>query len=219
MPAPAWNSYDPNRAAHNASAKLPACGSGCVNTHNTYVVKTWKSDDEAMADYGHKCTAPPANWDGTLVNTGNYCSEPHEPYLNMVFPDKPADNNGKPYEVVVGWEAPDQQTTRPKTVDTAGAVVPCSPPDPDKCISNGYDVDGAVVPIDVILYGILYDEGQWGSEGNAWFFGSVLVQDDINLSSGTADVWFDEKLLKGTWAPPKMPRVIVFSEQTDEQQQ
>ena len=145
------------------------------------------------------------------MNPGSICSEPHEPYLNMVFPDKAANNNGTPYNVVVGWEAPDQQTTRPKTVDTQGNVIACAPPDPEKCITNGYDVDGAVVPLDVILYGILYDEGQWGSEGNAWFYGSVLVQDDINLSSGTADVWFDEKLLKGTWAPPKMPRVIVYS--------
>ena len=136
-----------------------------------------------------------------------------------MYPDLAANNNGTPYSVVVGWEPPGNQTTRPKTVDSQGAVVACNPPDPEKCISNGYDVDGAVVPLDVILYGILYDEGQWGSEGNAWFFGSVLVQDTINLSSGTADVWFDEKLLKGTWAPPKMPRVIVFSEQTDEQQQ
>ena len=75
------------------------------------------------------------------------------------------------------------------------------------------------MPLDVILQGILYIENQWGSEGNAWFYGSILVNNTINLSSGTADVWFDEKLLKGTWAPPGMPRVIVFSEQTDEQTQ
>ena len=122
--------------------------------------------------------------------------------------------------MVVGWEPPNQQTYRPKKLDATGNPVSCSGvPSTDDCTSNSYDVDGAIVPLSVILYGILYDEGQWGSEGNAWFFGSVLVQDTINLSSGTADVWFDEKLLKGTWAPPKMPRVIVFSEQTDEQQQ
>jgi hypothetical protein len=219
MQAPAWHSYDPNLVAHAGGVNLPQCGSGCVNTHPTYVVKTWKSNEQATRDYGAPCQAPPANWDGTSTAPGNICSEPHEPYLNLIFPDKAANNNGDPYNVVVGWEAPNQQTTRPKTVDNQGNVVACNPPDADKCISNGYDIDGAVVPLDVILYGILYDEGQWGSEGNAWFYGSVLVQDDINLSSGTADVWFDEKLLKGTWAPPKMPRVIVFSEQTDEQQQ
>jgi hypothetical protein len=218
MQAPSWNSYDPGQTAHITPFNLPQCGSGCSGGKTVYVVKTWKSVEQATRDYGAPCVAPPANWDGTQA-AGNYCSEPHEPYLNLVYPDKAANNNGAPYNVVVGWEPPNDQTTRSKTTDSQGNAVACSPPDPDRCISNSYDVDGAVVPLDVILYGILYDEGQWGSEGNAWFFGSVLVQDTINLSSGTADVWFDEKLLKGTWAPPKMPRVIVFNEQTDEQQQ
>jgi hypothetical protein len=81
-------------------------------------------------------------------------------------------------------------------------------------------VDGAVVPLDVILYGILYNEGAYNAQGNAAYYGSVLIQDQIgNNNNGTADVWFDEMLIKGTWAPPNMPRVIVFNEQTDEQQQ
>ena len=221
MQAPSWTSYDASGAVnHPAPFQLPACGSGCSGGRDTFVVKTWKSPAQATADYGQPCTAPPANWDGTqdATNTST-CSEPHEPYLNLIYPDHPANNNGAPYSVVVGWEPPGNQTTRDKQVDSAGNAIPCAPPDPDKCTTNGYDIDGAVVPLSVVLDGILYQEGQWGSEGNAWFYGSVLVQDTINLSSGTADVWFDEKLLKGTWAPPKMPRVIVFSEQTDEQQQ
>ena len=219
MQSPSWNSYDPAVSGHASPVDLPLCGHGCSNPKKTaYVVKTWKSNLQATADYGATCTAPAAGWDGTQLPTSQ-CSEPHEPYLNLVYPDLAAGNNGAPYEVVVGWEPPNNQTTRPKQVDTAGNAVTCVPPDPDKCITNGYDVDGAVVPLDVILYGILYNEGEWGSEGNAWFYGSILIQDNINLSSGTADVWFDEKLLKGTWAPPKMPRVIVFNEQTDEQQQ
>src|SRR5262249_1050100 len=151
--------------------------------------KTWKSDAQAIADYGAACVAPPAGWDGTQV-AGNYCSEPHEPYLNVVFPDQAATAVGAPYNVAIGWEPPGSQTTRPQPVDTSGNAIPCAPPDPDKCITNGYDVDGAVVPLGVILYGILYNEGQWGSEGNAWFYSSILIQDNINLSSGTADVWF-----------------------------
>ena len=45
----------------------------------------------------------------------------------------------------------------------------------------------------------------------------VLIQDDVIKGNGTVDVWFDEKLIKGSWAPPNMPRVIVFNEQTDEE--
>ena len=222
MRAPTWTSTDNGApVTHTSPWPLPQCGSGCSGGHDTYVEKVWKSRDQAIADYGQPCTVPLANvvTDGTASSD---CSFPHEPYLNLIYPDQGANNNGAPYSVVVGWEQPSQTTYRPKTTDSQGAVIPCPAPgtiDYDKCTSDAYDVDGAVVPLDVILDGILYNEGQWGSEGNAWFFGSILIRDTINLSSGTADVWFDEKLLKGTWAPPGMPRVIVFSEQTDEQTQ
>ncbi len=223
MRAPSWTSNENSALIpHNSPFVLPQCSSGCVAGRTTFVEKTWKSPLQATADYGQPCTVPGANWATLDATSTSDCSFPHEPYLNLIYPDQGANNNGDPYTVVVGWEPPGTQTFRPKQVDNQGAVVPCPAPgtmDLDKCTSNAYDVDGAVVPIGVILQGILYVEGQWGSEGNAWFFGSILVQDTINLSSGTADVWFDEKLLKGTWAPPGMPRVIVFSEQTDEQTQ
>jgi len=230
MQAPTWDSIDNNNpVTHTAPYRLPDCSSGCNGspTHYAYVEKTWKSNLQAIHDYGQVCQVPPADWIVTDGTSNGYCSFPHEPYLNLIFPDQGANNNGAPYTVVVGWEPPGEQTFRKKAVDpTTGNVINCpavqnnaASIDLDKCTSNAYDVDGAVVAIDVILQGILYVEGQWGSEGNSWFFGSILVQDTINLSSGTADVWFDEKLLKGTWAPPGMPRVIVFSEQTDEQTQ
>jgi hypothetical protein len=217
MQAPTWTSNDPGAVTHTSPYTMPNCGSGCSGSHTTYIVKPWKSVAQATTDYpAGPCTIPAATYDGTNALSTD-CSEPHEPYLNIVYPDLPANNNGDPYNVVIGWEDPANQTYRPKRIDNAGNVIPCpSPANQDDCVSNAYDVDGAVVPLPVILQGILYDEGQWGSEGNAWFYGSVLVNDTINLSSGTADVWFDEKLLKGTWAPPGMPRVIVFSESTDE---
>jgi len=219
MQAPTWDSNDPTITTHTSPYTMPACGSGCAVGQTTYIPKIWKSNAQAQADYGAPCTIPAANYDGTNAAATD-CSEPHEPYVNLVYPDQAANNNGQPYQVVVGWEPPGSQTYRPKRLDSSGAPVSCSGvPSPDDCVSNAYDVDGAVVPLGVILYGILYNEGAWGSQGNSWFYGSVLIQDNINNSAGTADVWFDEKLLKGTWAPPKMPRVIVFSEQTDEQSQ
>jgi hypothetical protein len=207
MPAPAWESNDPNVANHAAG--------------NIYIPKTWKSAAQAIASYGAACVAPPANWDGTQP-AGNYCSEPHEPYINLVFPDTARDNNNHPSQVHTGWEAPSSQTYRSKKLTVNGVWPPGTPvscggtPSPEDCTSNGYDLDGAVVPLEAILYGILYNEGQYSAQGNVNYFGSVLIQDDIG-ATGTADVWFDEKLIKGSWAPPKMPRVIVFNEQTDEQ--
>ena len=210
--APAWNSYDPATHANLAGT--------------VYVPKTWKSPAQAVIEYGAACVAPPANWDGTQA-AGNYCSEPHEPYLNLIYPTQARQSNNSPGPVQVGWEAPGSQTYRSKRIVPGstfppGTPVTCSPSgpnDPADCTSNNYDLDGGIVgDLKLILYGILYNEGQYGGQGNVDYFGSVLIQDIVS-ASGTADVWFDEKLIKGTWAPPNMPRVIVFNESTDELQQ
>ena len=87
MPSPAFNSYDPGATPHPAGA--------------TYIVKTWKSNAQALADYGAACTVP-----GT--NPASDCSEPHEPYLNMIYPTSASAN------VVVGWEQTGMETRRPK---------------------------------------------------------------------------------------------------------
>jgi hypothetical protein len=184
MPSPAFNSYDPGATGHPAGA--------------TYVVKTWKSNAQAMADYGAVCTVP-----GT--NPATDCSEPHEPYLNMIYPAAATAN------IVVGWEQTGMETRRAK----AKGITCVAASSPDDCTSNGLDVDGAMVPIDVILDGVLYNEGDYDSQGNCAYYGSLLIQGTVG-GTGTPDIWFDEKLLKGTWAPPGMPRVMVFSEQTDE---
>lgn len=178
----------------------------------TWVPKVWKSVAQATADYGAACTTPAATYDGTSPGT-NDCSEPSEPYLNVVYPAAAAT------ACYIGWEDPAAQTNRPKTIDTAGAVVPCSGAavtNPDLCTSNSFDLDGAVAQLTVILDGVLYNEGDYDSQGNATYYGSLLINGTV-FGTGTPDIWFDEKLLKGTWAPPGMPRVMVFSVQTDEQ--
>ncbi|MEK6373072.1 MAG: pilus assembly PilX N-terminal domain-containing protein [Acidobacteriota bacterium] len=193
QPAPAWTSYDPGATNHGAGS--------------TWVVKTWKSNPQAIADYGNPCTIPAAAYNGT--NPGaNDCSEPHEPYLNMIFPASAGAS------IQTGWEAPGSQTFRPKEKSITCGSAPAQ----TDCTSNAYDLDGALVPLDTILYGILFNEGDYNSQGNATYYGSVLIQGVVG-GTGTPDIWFDEKLIKGTWAPPNMPRVVVFNEQTDEQQQ
>jgi hypothetical protein len=197
MSAPAWNSYDPAATPHAAGT--------------TYIVKTWKSSAQAIADYGNACTIPAATYDGTSPGA-NDCTEPSEPYLNIVYPATSTAN------CTVGWEAPGSQTYRAKVVDSTGTPATCaaSPtPSPSDCTSNAFDLDGAVVDIDVILDGVLYNEGDYDSQGNAAYYGSLLINGSVS-GTGTPDIWFDEKLLKGSWAPPGMPRVMIFSMQTDE---
>lgn len=192
MAVPAYKSYDASATSHSAGS--------------TYVVKTWKSDAQAIADYGAKCTMP-----GT--NAATDCSEPHEPYLNIIYPTTTGGT------VTIGWEASASQTYRPKKLDNTGNPVSCSgTPSPALCTSNAFDLDGGIAPLDTILQGILYNEGNYDSQGNATYYGSLLIQGVVS-GTGTPDIWFDESLIKGTWAPPNMPRVMIFSEMTDEVQQ
>jgi hypothetical protein len=200
MASGAYSSHDPGAVAGTA----------------TYVPKTWKSNTAAQTAYGANCVASAPTWDGTTALGGNECSEPHEPYLNLVYPAKALGNGGKINSMTVNWEAPNAQTMQPK-LKVGGTAVTC--PDTnnaDNCTSNRYDLDGAMSDLDVMLYGVLYNEGAYNAAGNADYYGSVLIQDDIIKGNGTANVWFDEKLIKGSWAPPNMPRVMIFSEAMDE---
>ncbi|HEX8255490.1 MAG TPA: hypothetical protein VF846_20285, partial [Thermoanaerobaculia bacterium] len=177
---------------------------GAITPRNVFLPKTWR-DDGATA-YGANCTIPPA--DGSMP-PASACSEPHEPYLNFIYPD---DRDGV---ATVGWEPFATQTRRPR--DLIGAsIVPNCATNRERCTSNGFDMNGALVPIPAILNGILYNEGTYSSQGNVDYFGSVLIRGTAG-ATGNANVWFDEKLIKGNWAPAGMPRVIVYSSMTDEQ--
>lgn len=203
MSSPAFLSYE------STSTSTPhAAGS-------LYIPKVWKSVAQATADYTVPCTVPSAaTFDGTNP-APNDCSEPSEPYLNIIYPV------GSTTSCRIAWEAPGSQTRRPKQIDSTGAIVPCAgalTTNPDYCTSNAFDLDGGLTTLTVILDGVLYNEGDYDSQGNAAYYGSLLINGTV-FGLGTPDIWFDEKLLKGTWAPPGMPRVMVFSVQTDEQSQ
>ncbi len=193
MPAPAWTSNDPAVTAHGAAS--------------AYVPKVWKSPAQATADYGAPCTVPPANYNGSN-GAATDCSEPHEPYLNLLY------TNSATASVVVGWEPNGAQTFLKKVT---GVTCTAASAQAD-CTSNAYDLDGAQTDISVLLDGIFYNEGDFNSTGNAAYYGSLLIQGNVS-GTGTPDIWFDEKLIKGSWAPPNMPRVIVYNMQTDEEQQ
>lgn len=179
----------------------------------------------------------PANDEWGLIpffencDPGVDCSEPHEPYLNLIYPTVALG------ESVVDWYNPlllnqtlagsSRQTRRPKQTDSAGNPVACvaestvagaaRATDRARCTSNGYDKDGGLVQLNIAFNGVLYNEGQFDTTGNATYFGSVLAQNDAS-KAGTPDVYFDERLVKGAWPPGNFgfPRVFVSSEQTDQ---
>ena len=174
---------------------------GAVNRVNLWKPKVW------MTGRVPACTVPPPV--GPAPATA--CSEPHEPFLNFIYPAV-GDPTGA---VTVGWEADGAQTRRPRDLTAANAAPNCAL-NPELCTSNGFDRDGALVNLPVVLNGVLYNEGTYSSQGNVDYFGSVLIKGDAG-ATGNAQVWFDEKLIKGNWAPPGMPNVIIYSEETDEQ--
>ena len=65
--------------------------------------------------------------------------------------------------------------------------------------------------------GVLYNTGALQFAGNANYFGSVIAEGGVNVSTGTPAFWFDETLIKGDWprADMQLPRVVVTVWQTD----
>jgi hypothetical protein len=168
----------------------------------------------------------PANG-GTCNQVGVDCSEPHEPYLNLIYPT-PATYLGTN---TVGWHNPADATRRRSKLVTAGTPVLCGAElgvfaplanrrtDRANCTSNAYDRDGSVMRVDdMILDGVLYNEGTFEAQGNARYFGSLLVQGAVLSSQGNPDIFFDERLAKGQWPPSTFgfPRVFVSSVETDQ---
>ncbi len=182
------------------------------------------------------------------------CSEPHEPFLNLVYPEKVGSTpriaeaccsgGGQPSLLTVRWQDPTAFSKLAKKKDTAtGAPIACSAsaliapascgtpstgltctqvPDPT-CMSNGYDRDGPLQesfgsPTSrPIMDGVLYNEGDYDTMGNASYFGSILINGNI-IGTGTPEVWFDEFLIKGGWQDKftDLPRVYITSHETDQ---
>jgi len=163
---------------------------------------------EGATTNNHAPVYLPVPWSQVPACTAATCSEPHEPYLNFIYPTTRTGG------VTVNWEPAGSQTRRPRDLLGDNTLPNCGTT-PNACTSNGYDRDGALVAIPATLAGVLYNEGTYNSTGNVDYFGSVLVRGTAT-ATGNANVWFDEKLIKGNWAPPGMPRVIVYSSQTDE---
>jgi hypothetical protein len=164
---------------------------------------------------------------------GADCSEPHEPYLNLVYPSVGnyaqacCGGGGAPRRVSVGWQAPNSFSKLPiKKNETTGLPITCTGGnayDPN-CTSNAFDRDGPLVNnfgntsnTRPILDGVLYNEGRFDSQGNAAYFGSILINGAI-IGTGTPEVWFDELLIKGGWQDKfkELPRVFVTAHETEQ---
>jgi hypothetical protein len=153
------------------------------------------------------------------------CSEPFEPYLNL-------DYDGNKVNVQSVWEDPtsvdsvfakvrtDQMdpTSDPITCATSAVTTEAGQAD---CATNAYDKRGGLARIAkgaggaaIGVEGVLYNEGNYNSTGNAAYYGAVVVQGVVS-PNGTQEIWFDECLTKDCWPPEHIPfpRVLITSTQ------
>lgn len=208
-----------------------------VNGNGTfdYVLRDIRKDSQ-----GNTITPNPTAPNGTAFTTATYvpveyyegctigtnCSEPHEPYFNIIYPQVGTTSAASPSPTAAtfGWEAPASQTRLAKEPTTTAytAVTDCSVvANQSKCTSNGYDDKGPLCQLGnggPMLEGVLYNEGVYNAHGNAVYYGSLLIQGDVT-GNGTPTVYFDESLVKSDFKKKfkDFPRVYVSAQQTDEQ--
>lgn len=151
------------------------------------------------------------------------CSEPHEPYFNLHY-------NGAKEGIQMYWDNPTAASAvwPKKTNDElhTGTPVACVPADitskdgqETKCATNAWDERGALALLDKGagsaapgVIGVLYNEGNYGSTGNAAYFGAVVVGGLVD-PKGTQEIWYDACLTSDCWPPKSIPfpRVLVTS--------
>lgn len=203
-----WDFQDVNQngvfdwhVAQNATA-LTRPNGGVINANSVWLPVPWFPD----------CTVPDlSDMENVVAGT---CSEPHEPYVNMIYPDTGDPKDG----VLIGWHDPaDEDMRKPRTSLGVNDPVICDDETPLRdCTSNGYDIDGALVTLAPILYGALYNEGGYAGSGNAVYYGAVLMRGNFD-ASGTPEVFFNECLARGCLESQlEMQRVMITLYETDQ---
>jgi hypothetical protein len=147
-------------------------------------------------------------------SVGVTCSEPHEPYLNLIYPA--VDDPKGTY--TIGWH-PSEDTTymRPKVRLGENDPNVCEDDSNElECTGNWHDDSGALVRLAPLLNGILYNEGGYDAGGNAVYYGSLLIRGDFQ-GNGSPEVYFNECILKNCWQEQlNLPKVMIQSIQTDQ---
>ncbi|HYI10797.1 MAG TPA: hypothetical protein VEK57_17185 [Thermoanaerobaculia bacterium] len=191
--------------AKNTKA-LAVPNGGTIDADDAWLIVPWFEN----------CTVPTLDkMDAQVWPAPNVaCSEPHEPYVNILYPAQNSPKAG----VKIGWhDRLDETKRRPKLKTGTNTAVACADDTPLRdCTSNGYDEDGALVTLSPLLWGALYNEGGYNGTGNAVYYGAVLMRGNFN-ASGTPEVFFNECLARGCLESQlDMQRVMVTSFETDQ---
>jgi len=177
-------------------------------------------DDEFVPlPYFPGCT--PGN---NRTTPGCNCSEPHEPYLNLHY-------DGTKLGIQAYWDDPAAASSvRAKQTNDGsptGTLVTCTADSvstkagQEQCTTNAYDKIGGRALLDKGagfaapgVEGVLYNEGDYGSTGNAAYYGAVVVGGTVD-PKGTQEIWYDSCLANDCWPPRHIPfpRVMITSTQ------
>jgi hypothetical protein len=79
-----------------------------------------------------------------------------------------------------------------------------------------YNISGPTITADAMLWGVLYNNGYFDSQGTPRTFGSIITKGGAPASAGTVDVYWDDTIGRD-WPPPgwDLPRVIITRWETD----
>jgi hypothetical protein len=163
---------------------------------------------------------------------GTDCSEPHEPYLNIIYPDpngSPAKyalkSGNDPEPLTVRWQDPGTQQRLAKKETSTGVLFDCTTGTPTvlDCTSNSYDERGPLTILGSqtsdgpVLEGVIYNEGSYDASGQAIYYGALLFQGSVS-GTGTPFVFFDDSLATGEWAEKfdNLPRTVITTIETDQ---
>lgn len=108
-------------------------------------------------------------------------------------------------------------TIDPNAGGQTTTVIPVTGESLSYTTSTARDDNGVPMLQDINWQGVIYTSGTWDAQGNGTFFGSIVTRMGVLGTAGTADVWFDERLIKGQWPPAEieLPRTMVTVWQTD----
>lgn len=73
--------------------------------------------------------------------------------------------------------------------------------------------------LSVNMYGVFYTNGKYDAAGNWTYYGAMVTKGGMtrNGGSGTADIYFDDRLVTGAWPPPDidLPRTTITAWETE----
>lgn len=133
---------------------------------------------------------------------------PGEPYRD-------SNSNGK-YDPGEPWVNLNYNSLTGLTSTIRGAALDRYPDTNASATLPSYNREGPQLIDKALFWGVMYNSGQYDSQGTPRYLGSVLTGSRQTKSGGTVDIYWDPTILT-RWPPPDwdLPRVVITRWETD----